>query len=218
MLYTGEHNGKIALSLFLIVSEFIPRTVRTKPQFSQFIQRFSYLGENEMVEVRLLEPAHATELTRLYAENREALRPFEPIRDERFYTVEGQRAIIASTLTDDANYLFGIFKQDNGCLIGRISLTGVIRGTFLNGCLGYWIDAGQRNKGYMTMAVLQVVSFAFLGLKLHRLEANAMTFNKPSLKVLEKCGFERIGCASKYLCINGVWQDHYLHQLINEYV
>ncbi len=171
-----------------------------------------------MVEVKLLEPVHAEELTRVYIKNREALRPFEPIREEQFYTVQGQRAIITSTLHDDENYLFGIFKQDDGALIGRISLTGIIRGTFLSGYLGYWIDAGQRNKGYMTMAIMQVVAFSFIGLKLHRLEANVMPFNKPSLKVLEKCGFEKIGRASKYLCINGMWQDHDLHQLINEYM
>jgi hypothetical protein len=26
--------------------------------------------------------------------------------------------------------------------------------------------------------------------------------------VLEKCGFTREGLARRYLCINGVWQDH----------
>ena len=40
--------------------------------------------------------------------------------------------------------------------------------------------------------------------------------NAASIRVLEKCGFTREGLARRYLCINGVWQDHYLFGLLNE--
>jgi ribosomal-protein-alanine N-acetyltransferase len=34
--------------------------------------------------------------------------------------------------------------------------------------------------------------------------------------VLEKSGFSREGLARRYLCINGVWQDHLLFGLLSE--
>jgi ribosomal-protein-alanine N-acetyltransferase len=33
---------------------------------------------------------------------------------------------------------------------------------------------------------------------------------------LEKCGFVREGMARRYLCINGIWQDHYLFGLLSD--
>ena len=40
--------------------------------------------------------------------------------------------------------------------------------------------------------------------------------NIASIRVLEKCGFAREGLARRYLCINGVWQDHLLFGLLHE--
>ncbi len=43
---------------------------------------------------------------------------------------------------------------------------------------------------------------------LHRIEANVMTKNKASLRVLEKNHFENEGLSKYYLNINGIWQGH----------
>ncbi|EGO65551.1 GNAT family N-acetyltransferase [Acetonema longum] len=166
-----------------------------------------------MLVVRELQFENAEEITRLYIKNRAYLQPFEPVRDDLYYTVGCHEEMIGATLDDPHNYLMGIFLA--GRLIGRISLTAIARAFFQNGRLGYWLDQEQQGRGYMGEAVGQTVRFAFDTLKLHRLEANVMPHNAGSLRVLEKNGFERIGLARKYLQINGVWQDHYLHQLLN---
>jgi len=46
--------------------------------------------------------------------------------------------------------------------------------------------------------------------------ASVDTRNLGSVRVLEKCGFTREGLARRYLCINGVWQDHLLFGLLHE--
>ena len=51
--------------------------------------------------------------------------------------------------------------------------------------------------------------------KLHRIEANIMPRNEPSLKVAKKLGFIDEGILHKYLKINGKWQDHIHMALIN---
>ena len=53
-------------------------------------------------------------------------------------------------------------------------------------------------------------------LGLHRIEANIMPCNLPSLGVAEKCGFVREGLSRKYLKINGVWEDHIHMVRLNE--
>ena len=60
----------------------------------------------------------------------------------------------------------------------------------------------------MTAAVGMVVRYAFAEAGLHRVEANVMPRNRPSLRVLEKNGFINEGLSRCYLNINGVWEDH----------
>ena len=70
--------------------------------------------------------------------------------------------------------------------------------------------------GYMTMALKVLLPTPFGELNLHRVEAACIPTNAPSIRVLEKCGFTREGLARRYLCINGVWQDHLLFGLLHE--
>ena len=55
----------------------------------------------------------------------------------------------------------------------------------------------------------------FKELKLHRIEANIMPHNKPSLELAKRLGFEYEGLAKKYLKINGKWEDHVHMTIIN---
>ncbi|WP_432490651.1 GNAT family N-acetyltransferase, partial [Flavonifractor plautii] len=51
-------------------------------------------------------------------------------------------------------------------------------------------------------------------LRLHRIEAASIPSNQPSIRVLERSGFEREGLARQYLKINGHWSDHILFGLV----
>lgn len=166
-----------------------------------------------MVSIQSLDWEDAPAMATLYQRNRDYLQAFEPVREDSFFTVSCQEEMIVAALDDPDLFLFGIYLDRQ--LIGRLSVTGVTRGAFQNGRFGYWIGEDHHNHGYMTEAVRQGIQFCFGTMRLHRLEANVMPRNIPSLRVLEKCGFERIGLARNYLQINGRWEDHYLHQLIN---
>lgn len=99
-------------------------------------------------------------------------------------------------------------RTDGEPIVGRVALTGIMRGVFQNAYLGYWIDAGHQGKGLMTEAVAAVVAFAFDEAKLHRVQAAVMPRNPASVRILEKVGFRREGFAERYLCIAGTWEDH----------
>ena len=119
----------------------------------------------------------------------------------RRYT-EDQRA--------DQAYAFLIFRTQDSALVGGLTLANIRRGVAQAGSIGYWVGQPYANQGYMSAAVRALIPFCFGSLRLHRLEAACIPTNKPSIALLEKCGFQREGYARGYLCINGAWQDHLL--------
>ena len=99
---------------------------------------------------------------------------------------------------------------------GGRTAVGVRRGIVQAGTIGYWVGQPYAHKGYMTSALRVLLPTLFGELNLHRVEAACIPSNAPSIRVLEKCGFSREGLARRYLCINGVWQDHLLFGLLSE--
>lgn len=59
--------------------------------------------------------------------------------------------------------------------------------------IGYGIAASRRNRGYATLAVAQIVQQARRDREVQRLVAETSISNPPSMRVLEKNGFARIG-------------------------
>ncbi len=168
--------------------------------------------ENSFIRLVPAHPSLAGALADYYIRNREFLQPFEPVREEDFFTPEHQRSIIEGEVLaweEKRGYRFYICPAgQSGTIIGSIGLNNVVWGAFRSAYLGYKLDKDYINKGYMTMAVDLVTGYAFRELGLHRIEGNVMPRNRCSLRVLEKCGYENEGLAKCYLNINGVWEDH----------
>lgn len=151
--------------------------------------------------------------------SRSHLVPWEPTwsRDEltRFSFRRRLRAY-GQDARDDRGYYYFIVSNTNDTLIGGITLSNVRRGAAQCATLGYWIGAPYAGQGYMQRAVRMLSAFGFRNLRLHRIEAACMPTNKPSRRVLEKCGFEQEGLARRYLKINGAWEDHAIYALTEE--
>ncbi|MBR1220986.1 GNAT family N-acetyltransferase [Bradyrhizobium sp. U87765 SZCCT0131] len=158
-----------------------------------------------------------------WAQLREASRafltPWEPIWPSDDLTRSGFRRRIRryeEDMAGDKAYPFLIFRENDGVLIGGVTLANVRRGIVQAGTIGYWIGEPFAGMGYMTGALRALLPSLFGELNLHRVDAACIPTNTASVRVLEKCGFAREGRARRYLCINGVWQDHYLFGLLNE--
>jgi ribosomal-protein-alanine N-acetyltransferase len=174
------------------------------------------LGE---LYLRLLEEKDIPDLLKLYLDNAEFLKPWEPARSPGFFTPEGIGYIVhadqEASRADEA-YAFGLFLAENDRLIGRFRLSWIMRG-FAETCnLGYFLDEPFNGRGYSTRAVKRLVRFAFEELGLHRVAAATMLKNVSSQRVLEKAGFHREGLAPRYLKMNDHWEDHYLFAITKE--
>ena len=108
----------------------------------------------------------------------------------------------------DTNVWFFICRQTDGHVLGSISLSEIVRSSFQSAYLGYQIGAEFARQGYMTEAIALMLRYAFLNLKLHRLEANIQLGNVPSLAVVKRAGFVKEGYSRRYLKICGRWRDH----------
>jgi ribosomal-protein-alanine N-acetyltransferase len=101
-------------------------------------------------------------------------------------------------------------RDEPSTLIGKIALTGIMRGAMHGAYLGYWMDVDQQSKGLCTEGIRAVLDFAFGPAELHRIQAAIMPRNEKSLRVIERLGFRREGYAERYLQIAGTWEDHIL--------
>ena len=165
------------------------------------------------VGIRVVSPDDADVLADLLSRNRGFLAPWDPVRDDDYFTPDGQRTLLSRSLRRSRQGLDwpGVVTVD-GALVGRVNLNNLIRGAFCSADLGYWVDQAHNGRGVATAAVAAVVRLAFGELGLHRVQAGTLPHNRGSQRVLERNGFTRIGMAPRYLQIAGRWQDHLLFQ------
>ena len=155
----------------------------------------------------------------LRAESRTFLTPWEPTWNRDDLTKISFRRRLkhyARDMRDDLAYPFFIFRADDEALLGGVTVSNVRRGVAQSCSLGYWVGRPHAGQGVMTTALCALVPYIFDSLGLHRIEAACLPSNTASMRVLQKCGFEREGYARRYLRINGAWQDHVLFALLAE--
>lgn len=168
----------------------------------------------EGYQIRELAAEDAPGLADAYARNREHLAPWDPRRDESFYTAEGQTAALAGQLTSVRNgQLAAWVMTHEDRIVGRVNLNNIVMGVLRSASVGYWVDAEHVGRGLASGAVEFACAQA-RGRRLHRVEAGTLVHNIASQRVLERCAFEFYGTAPKFLFIDGAWQDHRLYQRI----
>jgi ribosomal-protein-alanine N-acetyltransferase len=161
-----------------------------------------------------LSATHVAALGEAYRRNRRHLAPWEPVRDESFYTDEGQGAAVAGQLAAAGRGQLAAWVVRHGDqVVARINLNNIVRGALHSGSLGYWVDADHQGRGLASAAVAHACAQADAR-DLHRVEAGTLLHNVASQRVLERSGFHLFGTAPRYLFIAGAWQDHRLYQRI----
>jgi ribosomal-protein-alanine N-acetyltransferase len=167
--------------------------------------------------LQLLRLADAALVAEAYRRNRLHLAPWEPVRDDSFYTETGQARAIAYQL--DAfrgGRMLPWLVMHGDRLAGRMNLNNIVSGVLRSASLGYWVDVDHLRRGVASGAIAEACLQADER-GLHRLEAGTMLHNTASQRTLERNGFTAYGMAPGYLFIAGAWQDHRLYQrLLND--
>ncbi len=182
-------------------------------------QEYFYL-ETERILLRVLYPSEANMVTEYLTRNREFHRPFHQAHDDDYFTSYEQSDYLRGDLSGFRRgtcFPFWIsYTCDPSHVIGRVAYTAVIRGALSSCLLGYHLDQNEVGKGVMKEAISSANDFVFMQKKIHRIQADIMPENERSIATIESLGFKRQGLNEKYMCINGVWRDHFIYAKINE--
>ena len=172
--------------------------------------------KGELCYIRPLVPQDAKDLTNLLIRNKGYWTKFEPNHKGIYYTEYTQQNKIMESMrlrSVQLEYFCGIYDISTNALIGQISLYSIKRLPFSSCFIGYALDEHFAGKGITTEAVQLMVQFAFITLKLNRVEAYVSPNNVGSIRVLEKVGFLQEGLLKQLLYINGQWEDHYIYAI-----
>lgn len=178
--------------------------------------------ETDRLILRTIDTTFTKQVLNYYSRNKEFLKAFEPERPPVFYeSIYHKKSIKKEMdLINELSMLrLWLFKKEDTLYhktIGTLAFTNIVRGCFKSCFLGYKLDKDELRKGYMTEALEKGISIIFDEYKLHRIEANIMPRNLPSIGLVKGLGFENEGISKKYLQINGVWEDHCHMVLLNK--
>jgi len=165
------------------------------------------------------------EFIRVHTVSRALFTPWLPVRpaDETlddFFTRQLNQTF--DGLRDGTQYRF-VGLLDDARIAGFFHLFQIVRGAAQYATASWSVNTEVGRQGLCTEGVTALLDFAFaplpVGLGLHRVQANIIPTNTPSIRVAEKAGFRREGLARRYLKIAGEWQDHFMYaKLADEHI
>jgi ribosomal-protein-alanine N-acetyltransferase len=98
---------------------------------------------------RLIPVNDAPVLSELLRHNRAFLAPWQPLRPDGFYTLNGQQESVAQALRqhEAANSRPLVIVDDRAEVVGTITLQSIIRGAFQSCSVGYWLAETAQGQG-----------------------------------------------------------------------
>ena len=147
------------------------------------------------------------------------LSKWEPERDRNFYSLRlfKSRVKWAKQKFKEKKVIHAfIFRQEDGLLMGAVTLDNVKKGAAQSGSIGYWLGEPFIKNGYMFEVVKAFIFHIFKNFELSRLEAATLPENKASRSLLEKVGFKYEGVAQSYLEISGRWRNHVMYSILRD--
>jgi len=80
--------------------------------------------------------------------------------------------------------------------------------------IDYWLKSEYRGRGIMPKAIKSITKYAFKKYKFLRVQASCRTFNKGSMRALEKAGFKFEGILRKYVCKEEKYFDNAMFSMV----
>lgn len=174
--------------------------------------------ETERLTLQVLLEKDADRVLDFYLRNQAVFEAREPSRPANFYTREYQAMLLRAEFQMAVKLhgvRFWLFEKTNpGQIIGTVSFQNVIRSVYQSCQIGYKLDEAYWHRGYAREAILRAIPVALNDLHLHRIEALVLPDNLPSIRLLERLGFEREGVCRSCVYLHFGWADHLMYSYI----
>lgn len=122
-------------------------------------------------------------------------------------------ADVRTKLRRKTYYQWGIARREDDRVIGTCTLFHLDLDN-RRGEIGYALGREHWGQGYMAEALGALLTLAFQGLGLHRLEADVDPGNTGSIKTLERLGFQKEGYLRERWIVDGRVMDTLLFGLL----
>ena len=130
------------------------------------------------------------------------------------YSIDDAKKFVDMVDKQNPKTFFAIEYQGN--YVGNISLS-VGNDVYRKSAeIGYFIGEPFWNKGIVTKAVRLITEYGFGELDIVRIYTGVFEYNKPSQRVLEKCGFEKEAIFKKSIFKRGEFYDEIRFALLKE--
>lgn len=174
--------------------------------------------ETNRLLLRILDESDAEQTLAFYKKNGAFFAPFDPSYPNDFLTLEYQQILLRAYLKqflEQSSLRYHIFlKSDPSRVIGCVGICSLRLGEERSCQLSYKLDEELQHQGYATEAIAYLLQMLSLELSIHRVEADILPSNLPSLHIAEKLGFCYEGIAKSAHRVNGCWKDHARYALI----
>lgn len=166
--------------------------------------------EKQLVTVRPLKKSDRKKIAE-YANNKKIWQNLRDIMPHP-YTLEDADVFLQMVALEDPLCTFAIaYKGKFAGVCGLNLETDIYR----NSCeIGYWIGEPFWSKGIATEAVGWLAKYAFEKLGKVRIHTGVFEYNVASMRVLEKCGFEKEGVFRKALTKDGKLYNEVRYALV----
>jgi len=164
------------------------------------------------ISLRILDKQYASMILAFANCNKEIFEQYEIDKPLNFYTLEFQEKLVEAEYNGflHGNYVrFYLFDNNiSDKIIGTISFSDMKRNAFFSCQIGYKINSNYVNQGYGFKMLSNSIKIMESECHMHRIGAYILPGNQPSIKLVEKVGFELEGIAKSYVLMNNKWVDH----------
>ena len=108
---------------------------------------------------------------------------------------------------------WGLEYKKEGKLIGSCGLYNW-QSDFARATIGYELGSEYWEQGLMTEALTAVLEFAFMKMRLNRIQALVEPPNQSSRQLLKKLGFKKEGLLRDYMFYKGEYRDLLMYSLL----
>lgn len=168
--------------------------------------------------LRILDPSFAPSVLNFYQLNRAHFEPWEPLRPPNFYTTSYHRCLLTAEhnlLREREAIRYFLFEKENTHkIIGSVNFYHIEKNPENTCKLGYKLSTLVAHKGYATEAVSFLIPHIFQEFNLHRIEADIMERNLPSIRLIEKLNFTLEGITREGFEVCGTREDHLRYALL----
>jgi len=160
--------------------------------------------ESARLRLRLPTPRDAPSWLRILRSRRVAalMVPEIPWTEAR---VRAKIARARAEARQGTTFELAIELRETGRVIGRVALKRVRFGFEWNAELAYWIAADSWGSGFAHEAAYALCDAGFRQLGLHRIDADALAFNRRSIATLRRLGFRTEGARREEFRHRGAW-------------